>query len=82
MRTRHSNSAEAGQYGEKGLQCLQTATKPDGTSDADFQKLKAETADFQRRAGNSALRRTKPRKDYAKAQQYLRAAVETDPATC
>src|ERR1035438_9246656 len=34
------NLAEAGQSGEKGLQCLQTAIKPDGTPDADFQKLK------------------------------------------
>src|SRR5208282_2293090 len=38
------NLADAGQSGEKGLQCLQTATKPDGTADADFQKLKAQTA--------------------------------------
>src|SRR6202045_890728 len=28
------NLAEAGQSGEKGLQCLQTMTKPEGTSDA------------------------------------------------
>ena len=31
---------DAGQNGEKGLQCLQTATKPDGTPDADWDKLK------------------------------------------
>src|ERR1039458_3154201 len=38
------NFAEGGQFGEKGLQCLPTATKPEGTSDADFQKLKDGTA--------------------------------------
>src|SRR6202158_890534 len=37
------NFAEAGQAGEKGLQCLQTATKPAGTSDADWTKLKTQT---------------------------------------
>src|SRR5882762_1094248 len=35
------NLAEAGQAGEKGLQCLQTATKPDGTPAADWDKLKS-----------------------------------------
>src|SRR5713101_1165602 len=37
------NNAQAGQDGEKGLQCLQTADKPDRTSDADFQKQKPQT---------------------------------------
>jgi tetratricopeptide (TPR) repeat protein len=67
---------EAGQYGEKGLQCLQTAPKPEGTTDADFQKLKSQTAGiFNGAAGMAAYQA----KDYAKAQQYLRAAVEADP---
>ena len=71
------NFAQAGQAGEKGLQCLQTAAKPDGTSDADFQKLKAQTtAIFNAAAGLAAFQA----KDYAKAEQYLRAAVEADPA--
>jgi len=36
----------------RACSCLQTMTKPDGTSDADFQKLKAQTsAIFQRRGG-------------------------------
>src|SRR5208282_2582335 len=70
------NLADAGQSGEKGLQCLQTATKPDGTADADFQKLKAQTAViFNGAAGISAYQA----KDYAKAQQFLRASVEGDP---
>jgi len=70
------NLTDAGRSGEKGLQCLQTATKPDGTPDADFQKLKAQTAViFNGTAGMSAYQA----KDYAKAQQFLRASVEGDP---
>src|SRR5450631_4599013 len=38
------NLTDAGTSGEKGLQCLQTATKPDGTPDADWEKLKAQTS--------------------------------------
>jgi hypothetical protein len=71
------NLTEAGQYGEKGVQCLQTAPKPDGMSDPDFQKFKAQTAViFNGSAGMSAFQA----KDYAKAQQFLRASVEGDPA--
>ncbi len=71
------NFAESGQAGEKGLTCLQTAPKPEGTSDADFQKLKSQTAGiFNGAAGIAAFQA----KDYAKAEQYLRAAVEADPA--
>jgi hypothetical protein len=67
--------AEAGQYGEKGLQCEQTAPKPEGTSDADFAKLKSETAGiFDGAAGMAAFQA----KDYAKAQQELGAAVQAD----
>jgi hypothetical protein len=66
---------EAGQYGEKGLQCEQTATKPEGSTDADFQKLKSETAGiFNGSAGMAAFQA----KDYAKAQQFLSAAVQGD----
>jgi len=70
------NLADAGQSGEKGLQCLQTMTKPDGTSDADFQKLKGQTsAIFNGAAGIAAYQA----KDYAKAEKFLRASVEADP---
>ncbi len=70
------NFAEAGQAGEKGLQCLQTAPKPDGTPAADWEKLKSQTtAIFNGAAGLGAYQA----KDYAKAQQFLRAAVEADP---
>ena len=66
---------EAGQYGEKGLQCEQTAPKPEGTSDADFAKLKTETAGIFDGAGGMAAFQAK---DYAKAQQELVAAVQAD----
>jgi hypothetical protein len=69
------NLTDAGQYGEKGLQCLQTVQKPDGTTDADFQKLKAQTGGiFNGAAGMAAFQA----KNYAKAQQYLKAAVDAD----
>jgi len=71
------NFADAGQYGEKGLACVQTATKPDGTPAADWDKLKAQTtAIFNGAAGLAGFQA----KDYAKAEKYLRAAVEADPA--
>ena len=57
------NFQDAGQNGEKGLQCLQTATKPDGTSAADWDKLKSQTAAiFNSAAGLKAYQA----KDYAK----------------
>jgi tetratricopeptide (TPR) repeat protein len=71
-----ANFADAGANGEKGLQCLQTATKPQGTPDADWEKLKTQTtAIFNGSAGLGAFQA----KDYGKAEKYLRAAVETDP---
>jgi hypothetical protein len=70
------NLADAGQAGEKGLQCLQTATKPEGTSAADWDKLKSTTTGiFNNASGMSAY----SAKDYAKAEQSLRVAVEGDP---
>src|SRR5256714_394248 len=70
------NLTEGAQYAEKGLQCLQSATKPEGTSDADFEKFKKQTSGiFNGVAGIAALQS----KDYAKAQKYLRASVEADP---
>jgi len=70
------NFADAGQQSAKGLQCLQTAAKPDGTSDADWQKLKTQTTViFNGAAGLSAFQA----KDYAKSEQYLTAAVQADP---
>ena len=68
--------AEAAQYGEKGLQVLPTWPKPEGMADADFQKFKTQTSViFNGAVGMSAYQN----KDFAKAEQYLRAAVEADP---
>jgi hypothetical protein len=71
------NLGDAAKYGTQGLAALKTANKPDGTSDADFQKLKNETgAIFNGAVGMNALQN----KDYATAQTGLRAAVEASPA--
>jgi tetratricopeptide (TPR) repeat protein len=67
---------EAGQAGEKGLQCIQTATKPDGMSAPDWDKLKSTTAGIFNNAGGMAAYAAK---DFQKAEQYLRAAVAADP---
>jgi len=68
--------ADAAQYGEMGLQVLPTWPKPEGMPDADFQKFKTQTSViFNGAVGMSAYQN----KDYAKAEQYLRAAVEADP---
>jgi len=67
---------DAGQAGEKGLQCIPTAQKPDGVTQTDFDNLKKQTGTiFNGAAGLAAFQA----KDYAKAQQYLRAAVMADP---
>src|SRR5260370_13575698 len=69
------NLADAGQSGEKGLTCLRTAAKPDGTSAADWEKLKVQTAIiFNGAAGMSAYQT----KDYATAQKVLGASGEGD----
>src|SRR5438105_11970717 len=71
-----TNLANAKQYGEKGLQALQTFSKPEGMSDADFAKQKSQMAGiFNAAVGVAAL----TNKDYPAAQKALRAAVETNP---
>jgi len=71
------NLAEAGQSAEKGLQCWTTATKPADTPAADWDKLKSQTTGiFNNAAGMSAY----AAKDYGKAEQFLRAAVQADPS--
>jgi tetratricopeptide (TPR) repeat protein len=71
-----ANWADAGQYGEKGLACSQTATKPDSISAPDWDKLKTQTAAiFNGAAGLAAFQV----KDYAKSEKYLRAALDVDP---
>jgi tetratricopeptide (TPR) repeat protein len=70
------NLSDAGQAGEKGLQCLPTAAKPEGTTQAEWDKLKATTTGI---FNNSAGMNAYAAKDYAKAEQFLRAAVQADP---
>jgi hypothetical protein len=69
--------ADAKAHAENGLQALPGMTKPDGASDADFAKQKAQLAELlEGIAGFSALQL----KDNATAEKDLRAAVEADPA--
>ena len=66
------SAAQAGEYGQKGITALQTLQKPEGISDADFTKLKNETAIiFNGAAGFGALNT----KDYPTAQKDLKEAV-------
>jgi len=69
-------SADAEKYGQQGLDCLPKFNKPEGTSDADFQKMKAQmTGNFEAGIGWGALQD----KDYAKSAQHLKAAVDANP---
>ncbi len=66
------NLAKAQQYGQQGLQALQTMKKPEGMSDADFTKLHNETgAIFDGAVGFAALQA----KNYPDAQKDMREAV-------
>lgn len=71
------NLTDAGQAGEKGLQCLQTAPPPGDMPPDKYKVLTAQTSViFNGAAGMNALQS----KDYAKAQQFLRASVGGDPS--
>jgi hypothetical protein len=66
------NLNKAQQYGQQGLQALQSMQKPDGMSDADFTKFHNETgAIFDGAVGFAALQA----KDFATAQKNLHEAV-------
>jgi tetratricopeptide (TPR) repeat protein len=68
--------ADARGHAEKGLQALPNMPKPDGASDADFEKQRTQMGGLLKSvAGFSALQL----KDNAAAMKYLRAAVEADP---
>jgi hypothetical protein len=70
------NLQEAQQYGQKGLDALQKFSKPEGVSDADYEKLKKEMSGiFNGAVGLGALQS----KDYPSAQKSLRAAAEVSP---
>jgi len=68
--------ADARQHAERGLQALPSMSKPDGMSDADFEKQKTQMGGLlDSVAGFSALQM----KDNAAAEKYLRGAVDADP---
>jgi len=68
--------ADARQHAERGLQALPSMAKPDGVSEADFDKQKTQMGGLLNSvAGFSALQL----KDNAAAEKYLRAAVDADP---
>jgi tetratricopeptide (TPR) repeat protein len=70
------NLAAAAQYGEKGLQAIASAPKPDGMSDADWTKLKDQVGGiFNGAVGLNGLQN----KDYKSAEEHLRAAVNQNP---
>ena len=70
------NLADLTQYSGKGLECLKTAQKPAGISEADFDKLKTQVSlIFNGGAGFAALQN----KDCQHAQTYLKAAVDAEP---
>ncbi len=68
--------ADAKKFGQMGLDGLPKFTKPDGMSDADFQKMKDQmTGVFNAALGLAAL----TDKDYDDARKDLRAAVDSSP---
>jgi hypothetical protein len=67
---------DAKKYGQMGLDCLPKFAKPDGTADADFQKMKDQmTGIFNAAIGIAAL----TDKDYDGARKSLRAAADSSP---
>ncbi len=70
------NLALAQQHSQAGMQALQTRPKPEGVSDADYDKLKQQVSGiFNSALGIAALQN----KDYPNAQKGLRAAAEVTP---
>lgn len=68
--------ADAKKYGDSGLECLPKFTKPEGTSEADFDKMKNQmTGIFDAGIGISDL----TSKDYDGARKALRAAADSSP---
>jgi tetratricopeptide (TPR) repeat protein len=68
--------ADAKKYGQMGLDALPKFTKPEGTSDADYQKMKDQMAGiFNAAIGIADL----TDKDYDDARKDLRAAADLNP---
>src|SRR5579862_7630778 len=67
---------DAKKYGDSGLECLPKFTKPEGTSEADFDKMKGQmTGIFNAAIGISDL----TEKDYNDARKALRSAADSSP---
>jgi TolA-binding protein len=67
---------DAKKYGQMGLGCLPKFAKPEGTADADFQKMKDQmTAIFNAAVGVAAVNDG----DYDNARKSLRAAIDSSP---
>jgi tetratricopeptide (TPR) repeat protein len=70
------NPPQAAQFGQRGIQALQTAKKPQGVSDADWDKLKSTVAPlFQAAVGQNALMN----KDYETAAKQFQDVVAVHP---
>jgi hypothetical protein len=64
------------QYGEKGLAALPNYTKPEGVSDADFEKLKTQMSSiFNAAVGFAALND----KDFTSAAKSLKVSADANP---
>ena len=71
-----SNAPKIRADGEKGLAALQTWTKPEGMSDADFQQVKNQMTEiFAGAAGFGALQA----RDYDAAKGYYQKSIAVDP---
>lgn len=67
---------DAQKYGQSGVECLPKFTKPDGTSDADYEKMKGQMSGiFNAAIGIADL----TDKDYDGARKTLRAAEDSSP---
>ncbi len=71
-----NNWADARKYAEQGLQAIPSMTKPDGVSDADFAKQKAQMSQLLDSIAGFAALQTK---DNASAEKDLRASVDANP---
>jgi hypothetical protein len=68
--------AKVRQMGERGLNALPTAQKPEGIAAADWEKLKTQMKEiFAGSAGFAALQA----KDFGAAKNYLQQSVQVDP---
>jgi tetratricopeptide (TPR) repeat protein len=73
-----TNAAAAEEYGNRGLKALPAAPKPEGMSDADFQKLKSQySLIFNGAVGFGELQK----KNFSAAAEHLQAAVQQDPSS-